>query len=316
MQVDQEFINALENKISKSRLDAYRDYFDCSNDAEAIGAYLWNKTIATAFYSILQATEITLRNTLHAAATQKFSGNKEWFVMGCFPNAKKEAEKRYYKGRGRGRQAIQPRPTPDSVIAQLTFGFWTDLLTSKYDDPVNNRRLWPSLIPSVFPNAHGDNATRAAVHQRFKFIKDFRNRVGHYEPLWKIKDTLDGAGVVVRYGPTTPEESMSRLKEYITLILEALKWMSFERHDFLIGIGLVDHLLEMCSVESLHHYQQKSKNKFKFNQLQKKILSKTKETGSSSGIYCLSTSRQGMFKGDDLMLEIKHIKPPLYKVFV
>ncbi|EOU2518044.1 Abi family protein [Vibrio cholerae] len=308
MQVDQAFINALEVTLSKSRLDTYRTYFSCQNDAEALGTYLWNKSLSTAFYPLLQATEITLRNSIHSAASAHFSGNKEWFLMKKFPSAKKEAEKQYLK---KDRKTpITPRPSSDTVVASLSFGFWVNLLTQNYDDPVKNTKLWPTLIPQVFPNAKSTNATRTSLHHRFKFIKDFRNRVGHYEPIWKIRDTVDGGGNIIRLGPTTPEESIIRLNEYVDLIAESLMWMRFERYDFIVGMGIIDHIRQLCSLEALSHFQGTNPTKLKVNKLKHELSKRHKENGSVSGLYELTTSPKGVHKGRSIVLEVKQIYPP------
>lgn len=309
MQVDQSFIDALEEKLSSPRLDTYRTYFDCKNDAEVIGVYQWNKAIAMAFFPLLQATEITLRNSIHDAAKGNFSGNSEWFRMRRFPKAKFKAEQLYKK---RDNSWITPPPTADMVVSQLTFGFWVNMLTSNYDDPVRNNKLWPSLIPVAFPNATGSQATRSYIHRRFNFIKDFRNRIGHYEPLWKIKDTIDGGGNVLRVGPQTPEESILRLQEYIDLILEALRWMSEERYKFLVGIGLEEHVRKVCSLEALRHYQGIENNPISINKFKRELLNNAKKGKSISGFYELSTSPKGVLNGETIFLDVKRLRPPKY----
>ncbi|EPT9251615.1 TPA: hypothetical protein ACX6SQ_003793 [Photobacterium damselae] len=311
MQVDQQFIDTLELKLSKPRLDAYRIYFSCNNDAEAIGAYHWNKAVATAFFPLIQAVEITLRNSIHDAAKAKFSGNSEWFRMRRFPKAKAITDSCYKK---RDRTLIVPPPTADKVVSQLTFGFWVNMLTNDYDDPVKNDKLWPSLIPIAFPNASGSKATRKYIHRRFNFIKDFRNRIGHYEPLWKIKDTIDGGGRIVQKGPTTPYESIVRLQEYIDLILEALRWMSIERYDFLINLGIEEHVREVCSLNALRHYQGIENKPLKINKLSNQLLNNIKNKKIISGFYELRTSKKGCARGERIFLEIKHLRPPKYSV--
>lgn len=308
MQVDQAFINALEQTLSKSRLDAYRTYFNCKNDAETLGTYLWNKSLSAAFYPLLQATEITLRNSIHSAASNHFSGNKEWFLMKRFPKAKNEAEKQYLK---KDRKTfLNPRPSSDTVVASLSFGFWVNLLTQNYDDPVTNTKLWPTLIPRVFPNAKSTNATRSALHHRFKFIKDFRNRVGHYEPIWKIRDTVDGGGNMVRIGPINPEQSITRLNEYVDLIAESLKWMSYQRYDFIMAMGMIDHIKQLCTLDALSYFQGKNPVKIKASQLKHEFAKRQRENATVSGLYELTTSPKGVHKGKSIVLELKQIYPP------
>jgi hypothetical protein len=311
LQVDQQFINALESTISKSRLNAYRQYFNCNNDVEAISAYLWNKGIAAAFYPLVQAAEITLRNAIHSAATTKFSGNAEWFLMKRFPPSNEL--KSLYTNSKTG-QAKTPKPSTDQVVSSLTFGFWTGALNTHYDDPVYNRLLWPASIPLAFPNANGTNATRKELFQRFKFIKDFRNRVGHYEPLWKIRDNVDGSGRIIKHGPTNPQQSILRLFEYADLISEAIYWMSEERYRFIINTGVVSHIKSVCSLESLECYQNKNPKKIvKLNKLTGNLIKQAKTNSTASGVFRVTTPKKGVFNGQDIILEIKQISPPKFK---
>lgn len=311
MQVDQTFIDALKNNLSSSRLDPYSIYFNCENEAEALGVYQWNKAVSTAFYPLLQAVEITLRNSIHNAARLHFSGNSEWFLMGRFPNSKKFVESKVYKYRNNW---VTPRPTANDAISKLTFGYWVTLLTNTYDDSVNNSQLWPTLIPAAFPNASGYKATRSFIFERFELIKDFRNRVSHHEPLWKIKDIIDGGGVVLRPAPTTPQESIIRLQEYIDITLEALKWLSLERHKFLINSGIEENLRATCSLDTLKRYQGITTKSYKFNQFKREMITNKIDSNSISGFYSLKTSPKGIFKGEILTLDVRHLRSPKYTI--
>ncbi len=54
MKVDQNFLDSLENSLSPERLNAYRTYFGVLDDTEAYGAYMWNKSVGSAFYPLLR----------------------------------------------------------------------------------------------------------------------------------------------------------------------------------------------------------------------------------------------------------------------
>lgn len=206
--------------------------------------------------------------------------------------------------------AFTPPPSSDSIVAGLTFGFWVQLCTRYYDDPVTNTKLWPRAIPIAFPNARGAHATRASIHKRFNFIKDFRNRVGHHEPLWKIKDSFDGGGVLIRRGPTTPEESIIRLNEYIDLMVEALTWMSTDRAKFIVDAGYESHLRSICHPKALDVYMKKSQPPVPFHSLHFQMQNQLKSTGDLSGTYLVSTSKRSPAKGDDYVLDVKALKLP------
>jgi hypothetical protein len=61
--------SALINQlISNKRLESYKAVFHCSNEAELIGAYLWNIEVCSALYPLLTSTEVTLRNSIDHAS--------------------------------------------------------------------------------------------------------------------------------------------------------------------------------------------------------------------------------------------------------
>ncbi len=75
--------------------------------------------------------------------------------------------------------------TPARVIAGLSFGFWTTLLGTKYEDSKSQSLLWPTLENVVFPHrpvGHNMSDIRQAFHR----IRELRNRLSHHEALWKF----------------------------------------------------------------------------------------------------------------------------------
>jgi hypothetical protein len=66
---------------------------------------------------------------------------------------------------------------PGKVVAELTFGFWVELLKSS-----NHIPLWMARnLRSAFPNAPGLN--RRMIYSRLKAIQLLRNRISHHEPF-------------------------------------------------------------------------------------------------------------------------------------
>lgn len=76
--------------------------------------------------------------------------------------------------------------TPGRVISELSFGFWVNMLLSKYD-PV----LWAPLHLS-FPDLPLD-VDRAGFHARLLQVQSLRNRIGHHEPIFTRNLTRDYA---------------------------------------------------------------------------------------------------------------------------
>ncbi len=71
---------------------------------------------------------------------------------------------------------------PGRVVAELKLGFWVSLLSTNYE-----QRLWPKLLPTVFPYLPRSKRTRSTVAGRFQEIRRLRNRVSHHEPIYRSK---------------------------------------------------------------------------------------------------------------------------------
>jgi hypothetical protein len=67
------------------------------------------------------------------------------------------------------------------VIAELTFGFWPNLI-SKHFHP-----LWSASLHKAFPYAH---VPRRDVHFRLEVIRRLRNRIAHHEPILTSKNKV------------------------------------------------------------------------------------------------------------------------------
>jgi hypothetical protein len=72
-------------------------------------------------------------------------------------------------------QAGGSAPSAGKVMAELTFGFWTDLTGHR-----NNWNFWVPHLHKSFPNA---KVRRAIVHARLEDIRHLRNRIAHHEPI-------------------------------------------------------------------------------------------------------------------------------------
>jgi len=72
--------------------------------------------------------------------------------------------------------AAGPSVAPDSVIAGLTFGFWTSLLANRY-----HQQLWVPAIHAAFPGYVG---RRGALQQTLEALRRHRNRLAHHEPVF------------------------------------------------------------------------------------------------------------------------------------
>lgn len=77
----------------------------------------------------------------------------------------------------RERLRPQRKESRHQIIAELTFGFWSGLLGSKYED------LWREAIRHAFPNSSGRRKQVAVAVER---VRKFRNRLAHHDSMINV----------------------------------------------------------------------------------------------------------------------------------
>ena len=76
-----------------------------------------------------------------------------------------------------------PIDTPH-LIAELSFGFWTNLVGHRFA-----RVVWVPGLHRAFPRfrrVSGAPIARQPVAYRFDYLRNFRNRIAHHEPIFKV----------------------------------------------------------------------------------------------------------------------------------
>lgn len=135
-----------------------------SGDVEAaMRLYGWNSEITSAFLHPLHYVEVVLRNHMHHELAAHTGSSIWWDAIRLDADTKD-----VLLGAAR-----RPGVTPDDVVAGLHLGFWVTLLSRRYTD-----RLWVPALHRVFPSRG-----RADVYRELDFVRRFRNRVAHVEPI-------------------------------------------------------------------------------------------------------------------------------------
>lgn len=144
--------------------------------------------------------------------------------------------------------------TPSHIIAGLSFGFWTHLLTHHYEDEHSKTLLWPHLLSSVFPHApHGHD--RNAISDAFIRIRELRNRLSHHEAIWKFHyDNPVTRKPDYRHPVYGARASCNLLRKHYDDILAMIGWMSPERAVNFTHHGAHLHFYALCSIEGLDNY--------------------------------------------------------------
>lgn len=173
---ESDIFSALTSAISEDRFARYYST-SSQSESEAYVSYAWNLVLCESLYPALNCLEISLRNSIHKAATQEF-GAANWFGR-CLRRQEIDALNQLANDL-RNRH----RPTGASdLVSNLTLGFWLSLFRTRYEQV-----LWPKLLEPVFPHCPRDQRTRQIVYVRLDRIRRLRNRVFHHEPIWHLPD--------------------------------------------------------------------------------------------------------------------------------
>jgi hypothetical protein len=136
--------------------------------------YWWNVKVSGAFYEPLHCLEVSLRNALHDQMRRGFGRDDWWRLAPLAPSGTKMVKDAIATllRRNPGCQ-----PSPDDVVAALTFGFWVSLLARGHG---YDRHLWVPTLHRSFPNYTGP---RQRLHENLHTMRLLRNRIMHYEPV-------------------------------------------------------------------------------------------------------------------------------------
>ena len=202
--LDEPVLGALEASLSPERFGTYLGATS-GDRAEAMRLYTWNTALSAAFYGPLQGLEVALRNGMHRQLTAVYG--PAWYDN---PKAGLSASTR---------QRIQTAkddvtrggytPDPPHLVAALTFGFWVSLLgrggpsgrpgQAKSDYEMT---LWRPALSRTFPHAR---LARAAAHRQLDYLRTFRNRIAHHEPIFARHLSADHTSILTVTGWINPE---------------------------------------------------------------------------------------------------------------
>lgn len=151
--------------VSPARFEPFLAACDEQNDL-AWFLYEWNANVASALFECFHHTEVLLRNAMMEQLKEVHPLSYPW--QQDMPTVVDAAKKR--------RQSETKIASPDSIISEMTLGFWLKLL----DKRAENNELWRTCLFKAFPNSPG---TRPAVHKAVSDMHRLRNRCAHQDSL-------------------------------------------------------------------------------------------------------------------------------------
>ncbi|MGH2585670.1 MAG: hypothetical protein ACRDJE_12220 [Dehalococcoidia bacterium] len=177
----------IDTCLSKDRLSAY-SWHGSQDLIERLARYTWNIQLSESLYPALNYLEVALRNSIHAVASSHFADGL-WYVSGACQfdeNAVEIIEE------AKQRLVIAKKPIEAGrLVAELHFGFWTSLFNGRYE-----HILWRPALHAAFPHKPS-GITRKKLSSRLNKIRELRNRVFHYEPIWHWTDLAERHGQIL-----------------------------------------------------------------------------------------------------------------------
>ena len=164
--------------ISRERLTAF-GLADGRPLPECMALYVYNMQLCEALYPLLHGVEIALRNRTHAALAA-FTGRKRWMNADSSPILRQREKASIKRAENFLRRKKKPTNV-ESIISELSLGFWVSLYGEPYDRP-----LWhKGLLRDAFPCAPRSALAAHRIRSSLRRIRHLRNRVFHHEPIWQ-----------------------------------------------------------------------------------------------------------------------------------
>ncbi|WP_312684390.1 hypothetical protein [Stenotrophomonas chelatiphaga] len=141
--------------------------------------YLWNMRLCGALLMPLHLVEILVRNA--AAEALGSQHGPAWPRNDAFRRRLPRVHTGYCAG-SELEKAISRSTRVDDVVAGLSFAFWHQLFTRRFD-----QSLWMTGFSRVFPHALPlpSHALRAAAYADLSRLRQLRNRIAHHEPIFQ-----------------------------------------------------------------------------------------------------------------------------------
>lgn len=171
-------ILAIQTTLTPTRFNRY--VADAGGDLrKALALYRWNSFLAHSLYWPSQMLEIAARNSIANVLTIRFGSN--WHLSSKFERQLGREDKAKLDEAVTRQQRDRKTQTPpvDAVIADLSFGFWTSMLTTHYAIPLG----WAKTLRVAFPNLPNGLVPRSVLRP-MEDVRVLRNRIAHHEPIY------------------------------------------------------------------------------------------------------------------------------------
>lgn len=158
--------------LSEPRLSPYRA--QTASAPEALELYTWIHRMASTCFELIAYLEVGVRNSIDKAL-REYHEQSPSSVPWIFSQPLINHHIAEMIATGRNRLPEVHQNNRDQISASLSFGFWSGLLGSKYDE------LWKKCLHKAFPYAY--QGKRKSVAVELEAVRKFRNRIAHHDSL-------------------------------------------------------------------------------------------------------------------------------------
>ncbi|CCY24434.1 putative uncharacterized protein [Brachyspira sp. CAG:484] len=215
--IKEDELKRYESTYSAERLSSFA-YSEFDTIQDVVTNYKNNIQISQAIYPELCTLEVILRNSINNILKKYIS--ETWIEDEINNNVLLDASeyktllKAYNDTKDECITATKVF-TIGKVVANLNFGFWTNLCVKKYNSKIWNK---PKCFYGVFvnyPNKHSINY----IAKKLYTIRRFRNRVFHYEKIFKYPNrTLSVYNDILEMLSFLTEDKLEILKQTSTFL--------------------------------------------------------------------------------------------------
>jgi len=141
--------------------------------------YGLNTALSESLYTPLQMLEVTMRNRFHGVLSEAICEN--WFDEPGFLAAPRQPDQ---LAKAKDELAEDGKDlAPGRIVAALTFGFWTAMLSPQYEN------LWQTTLHKAARREDGKGLRRKDLSGPLTPIRVLRNRIAHHEPIipWNLR---------------------------------------------------------------------------------------------------------------------------------
>jgi hypothetical protein len=198
------------------------------------------QSIMSQFFSVVQLLEVTLRNSIHKSATERFEDD-EWYKRIPISH---ESKKQVDFAEQQCLDDVGARYSSDDLVSRLPFGFWVHMLHRDYNNPRDKEHnLWQTQLHKCFPNAQEQNVKLNTLFQKMGSLNKFRNRLFHHEPAWKGRNTKNR------------NDAIQYLLKMFNEHMDAINLLSTSKRELITVLGFEERFVQECDTKSLERFE-------------------------------------------------------------